>query len=67
MKLTFVILIALAAVNTADAGCRGRRCKPAAQSCQPCQPMANAITATANVIAAPVRVITGGCAGGVCR
>ena len=67
MKLTLAILIALAAVSNADAGCRGRRCKPAAQSCQPCQPVANVVTATANVITGPVKVFAGGCAIGTCR
>ena len=70
MKLILTFLIALAAVNTADAGCRGRRCKPSANSCQPCQPVANAVHATANVITAPVRILgncAGGCCGGVCR
>jgi len=45
-------------------------CKPAANSCQPCQPVANAVAATANVIAAPVRILgncAGGCCGGACR
>lgn len=49
----------------ADAGCRGRRCRPAANSCQPCQPVSNAVHATGNVIGAPIQAI-GGCVGGVC-
>lgn len=67
MKRLLTIAAVLLLASQADAGCRSRRCKPAANSCQPCQPVANAVAATANVIAAPVRVITGGCAGGVCR
>jgi len=63
--MTLAVLIGLSSVS--EAGCRFRRCKPTQNSCQPCQPVQNAITATANVIAAPVRVITGGCAGGACR
>jgi len=67
MKAVLTILIALAAVSNADAGCRGRRCKPAANSCQPCGVVSQAVSATANVLTAPVRIISGGCADGVCR
>jgi len=62
--MTLAVLIGLSSVS--EAGCRFRRCKPTQNACQPCQPVQNAITATANVLTAPVRVI-GGCAGGVCR
>ncbi len=66
--MTLAVLIGLSSVS--EAGCRARRCKPAANSCQPCQPVSNAVHATANVIAAPVRILgncAGGCCGGACR
>ena len=62
------LVIALVVIGNADAGCRGRRggCRPSNNNRTPCAPVASAVNATANVLAAPVRVL-GGCVGGTCR